>query len=115
MSTLQSISEIGELRQQIAQTNAAMNVLNHAALEGKIALRDYLVLVRLLTGGNENLSALIQNMQVTLATIQTLRTATKLLQAEMGPIGWLLLGIGTFAGLTSYSVYSNQTGVSSVR
>ena len=110
MSTLQSIGQIRDLRSEILQTNNAIRVLSNIAVEGQLALRDYLTLVRLLTGGNESLSGLITNMQITLAVVQTLRTATKALEVEIGPVGWLLLGIGAIAGLTGYTIYENTRG-----
>ena len=113
--TMQSIDQIQQLRSEISETNQAMRALTSLTVDGKVQLRDFLAIVRLLSGGNDSLDGLVANLQVTLATITAVRTATKAMQIELGPVGWLLLGAGTLAGLTTYSVYSTQTGSSVVR
>ena len=99
MSTSQSIAGIQDLRSEVLQFNREARVLTNIAVNGQLALRDYLTLIRLATGGNPELSNFIMDMQATIAIIQTARTVTKLLQIEMGPAGWALLGITTFIGM----------------
>jgi uncharacterized protein YaaW (UPF0174 family) len=101
LSTSESISQIRELRGEVLRVNADIRLLSNIAVDGKLALRDYLTLVRLLTGGSPELTSLIASMQTTIAVVQTARTVTKLLQIEMGPIGWLLLGASAFVGFVA--------------
>ncbi len=98
MSTSASIGQIQDLRTEVLKYNADCRVLLNITRDGQLALRDFLTLTRLLTGGNPQLSNFIATMEATIAVVQTARTVTKLLQIEMGPIGWLLLGVGAFAG-----------------
>jgi prefoldin subunit 5 len=53
-----------------------------------------LALIQRLSGGNEDLSALISKMQQVIVTMNMLRNAALLLQAGLGPVGWVLMGIG---------------------
>lgn len=98
MSTSNSISEINELRQSAVMTNQSLRTLNNLTGDGNMGLRDVLVLTRILTGGNEDLASLIGTVQTVIAVVTTARAALKLLQIEMGPLGWAFLIAGTVIG-----------------
>jgi hypothetical protein len=113
MSTAGSINEMQQLRSEVLKTNNNMRTLSHLAATGTITLRDLLTLTRLLTGGNPQLSTVIVNMQTAIAIAQTARTSMRLLQLEMmsNPWGWVLMGVGTFIGLTAMSGWSETPGI----
>lgn len=113
MSTMQSIDQIHELRMNVAQVNNEINILSHIAYKGKLDLRDYLVLVRALTGGNPELNGLISNMQLAITTTRTAISLARLAKIEMAtnPLLWPVLAVGTFAGLTAYTIYESTVGV----
>ncbi len=64
----------------------------------KVGLQDLLALTRLMAGDDPNLQSLINYLTTTIALVNTARVTLKLLQIEMGPVGWLLLVLGTVGG-----------------
>ena len=99
MSTSASITEIQQLRSEIIKFNAEARMLSNIAMNGRFALRDYMTIIRLMTGGNPELMPFIASMQTTISVAQTASIALRAAQLSMGPIGWALLGIGTFVGI----------------
>jgi hypothetical protein len=99
LSNQQTVSEIVEVREAAFRTNQSLITLTHIAADGRVALRDFVTLARVLTGGQESLQAVITYAQTTIAVVGAARTALKLLEIEMGPVGWALLGISVFAGV----------------
>lgn len=100
---MSTVSEIREMRSEILRVNSELRLLTNLAQKGNVTFRDLLVLTRLLASGSPELSRLMANLQATIAVAQTTITTLRLLKIEMGPIGWALLAIGTFAGLTMLS------------
>ena len=99
MSNQQTIEEITAVREAAYQTNRSLITLTHIAVDGRIALRDFVTLARVLTGGDPSLQAVISYAQTAIAIVGSVRVALRLLQIEMGPVGWVLLGLGTVAGI----------------
>lgn len=93
-------SDIPNLRRGIQELTADIRVFNRVAQTGRISGNDLLVILRMLRLPPAIDDAIVQ-MQVAIATINTLRMAFKLMQIEMGPLGWLLLGIGIFGGMVA--------------
>jgi hypothetical protein len=63
-----------------------------------MSANDLLILIESL-GLPREMRAAINDVQMFVATVNTLRTTLKLLQIEMGPVGWVLLGIGVVGGM----------------
>lgn len=101
MSTLQSITQIHELREEISQTSAGLRSLTNLVADGRIGLRDFLVFSRLVFGGNKNLDRMMADTQLFISTLITAKNALRLLKVEMGPAGWVMLAgsalVGTIA------------------
>ena len=99
MSNQQTIAELQDIRTSAIQANQQLITLSHLAADGRVTLRDFVTLTRVLTGGNEDLSSLMMQLQTTIALVGTARTVLRLLEVELGPAGWLLLGGATLAGV----------------
>jgi hypothetical protein len=92
------LQEIDRLLKKINEemdTTTAKSTTLHVNLDrvNRVLMRS-LALVQRLSGGNEDLSALISKMQRVISTMNMLRNAALLLQAGLGPVGWILMGIG---------------------
>ena len=101
MSTSQSIHEIAELRQVAIRANQSLNSLNRMAATTTVGLQDLLAITRLMAGDDPNIQSFITYLTTTIALVNTARVVVKLLQIEMGPIGWVLLIAGTVGGVAA--------------
>ena len=112
MSTMQSIGQVHDLRMEVTRTNAELRTLSNLAVQGRVSLRDFLVLARMLTGGDPKLSALFSNLQLTIAVAGTATTALKALNvaAATTPIGMLALGVTAAAAGIGLTIYESYTG-----
>lgn len=97
MSNQQTIGDLREIRVQASLANQQLVTLNRLAKTGNLNLYDLAIITRSLSGGNEDLESLIGYVQTVITAVTAARTALKLLQLEMGPLGWILLALGTAA------------------
>ena len=112
MSTSQSIEEITKLRENVVHTNAEIRALSLLAIDGRVTLRSFGVLLRSFTGGDPKLATFMANTQMSIAVAETATIALRSLKmAEIATgVGVGIAVVGTIVSF-GYSMYEAQTGV----
>ena len=93
-------SNVREMRQEVRELTADLRVFNRVVATSKVGANDLLVLLESL-GLPREMRAAINELQMLVATINVARTTARLLEIELGPIGWILLIGGTLGGLAA--------------
>jgi uncharacterized protein YaaW (UPF0174 family) len=105
---MSEITDIRGMRTDVLHLNAELRTMSHLVVDGNLSLRDFLVLARLLFGGNPEMASMLANIQLFIALMGTARALTRALQIEMGPVGWAILGVSTAAGIAMTMIYETR-------
>lgn len=92
---LQACDEIlQKLKTEMDTTQVKAEVL-HIRLDrvNRVLMRT-LTFIRRMSGGNDDLEYIISKMQRVITVMNTLRIAAMMMYAGMGPIGWVMMGMG---------------------
>jgi hypothetical protein len=92
---LQACDEIlQKLKTEMENTQVQAEVL-HIRLDrvNRVLMRT-LTFIRRMSGGNDDLEYLMSKMQRVISVMNTLRIAAMMMYAGMGPIGWVMMGMG---------------------
>lgn len=92
--------DVGEMRQAVRGLNQELRVFNTVAATSNLSGQDLLALFRALGLGPE-VSRAIMTLQTAIAVANTARVTLKMLQIELGPVGWAILGITTVGGIVA--------------
>ncbi len=105
---MSEVTDIKAMRTDVMQFNAELRTMSRLVLDGNLSLRDFLVLARLLFGGNPEMATMLANIQLFIALMGTARTVTRAFNIELGPLGWGILGVSTAAGLAATINYETR-------